>query len=66
MSAAVVTAPKTEVDQVVAWRFAQLRQAGYPPREATLISKCVQVDLHRAVELAERGCPVELALQILL
>ena len=66
MPATVATTPKAEVDQVVSWRLAQLRRAGYPLREATLISKCVEVDLHRAIKLAEGGCPVELALQILL
>ena len=65
MASALAT-PKAEVERVVSWRLAQLRRAGYPPREAALLSKCSDVDLHLAVELAEHGCPVELALRILL
>ena len=65
MATAVAT-PKAEVDRVVSWRLTQLRHAGYPPREAALISKCVDVDLHRAVALMEHDCPVDVALRILL
>ena len=65
MPTAVAT-PKTQVDQVVSWRLTQLRRAGYPQREAVLLSRCADVDLHLAVELVERGCPVDVALRILL
>ena len=53
-------------EAVVAWRFEQLRGVGYDRREARLLSRRVDIDLHRAVDLLRDGCPHELALAILL
>ena len=53
-------------EAVVAWRFEQLRRVGYDRREARLLSRRVDIDLHQAVDLLREGCSQELALEILL
>ncbi len=55
-----------EVEQVLRWRLSQLRRAGYSAEEASLLAGEADVDLHRAIELAHRGCPTQTALRILL
>lgn len=57
--------PVTE-EEVVAWRFEQLRRAGCRRLEALILAQRPSVDLHEAVSLLERGCPSQLALEILL
>jgi hypothetical protein len=59
-------APQLEIDEVERWRFDSLERAGYPAEAATVIALSHDVDLHVAVGLLQRGCPVDLALQILL
>lgn len=39
-------------------------RAGYDEESAVRLARS-EVDLHTAVELLERGCPVELAVEIL-
>jgi hypothetical protein len=53
-------------DEVLRWRFDQLREVGYDRRDAEVLSSRADVDLHRAVELIQRGCSHDLALSILL
>jgi hypothetical protein len=60
------TEPKDEREQVRRWRILQLERAGYNRYDAFVLSGDLQVDLHRAQELLERGCPAPVALQILL
>lgn len=55
-----------EESRVIQWRAAELVRAGYSTFDADVISIHTEIDLHRAVELPQRGCPHELALQILL
>lgn len=50
---------------VVRWRVDRLLAAGYDGEAALVIALDGDVDLHTAISLLERGCPVELALQIL-
>jgi hypothetical protein len=57
---------RSELEQVVRWRAAELERGGYPPEAAARVAARHDVDLHRAVELLERGCSPELALKILL
>lgn len=63
--------PQAEVEQsdealaVQRWRRRQLRQAGYPTPLAIILADDLDVDLHVAVGLLERGCPVEVAARIL-
>ena len=51
---------------VVGWRAETLVRAGFDPVAAVDLASSKHVDLHRAVELVERGCPPETALRILL
>jgi hypothetical protein len=51
---------------VLGWRYEELVRAGYSERDAMLVADRVDVDLHRAIELVESGCPAKTALQILL
>ena len=53
-------------EEVIQWRCEQLRNAGYDRRDANLLATRADVDLHRAVELIQRGCSHDLALSILL
>jgi hypothetical protein len=41
-------------------------RAGFDPSAAVEIAANLEVDLHAAIGLLERGCPAELALRILL
>jgi hypothetical protein len=66
--ATVETLPAPVRDEpagVVRWRVDRLLAAGYDGESALVIALDRDVDLHDAVGLLERGCPVELALQIL-
>jgi hypothetical protein len=67
MSAAnLTTSLESELELVERWRHEALERAGYDPESATVLAVSHDVDLHLAVELIEQGCPIELALQILL
>ena len=57
---------ETELERVEPWRAEELMRAGYDPAGAVELAARLDVDLHGATGLLERGCPVELALQILL
>ena len=50
--------------RVEAWRLHVLLQAGYPLRVAERLAKST-ADLHRAVEMLERGCTPHTAARIL-
>ncbi len=56
----------TEIDRVERWRQEALERAGYDAESAFVLAASHDVDLHEAVGLLERGCTVDLALQILL
>jgi hypothetical protein len=66
MSTANVTEPVLEVELVEQWRLDTLERAGYDAESAAVLAASPEVDLHLAVSLLKRGCPVPLALQILL
>jgi len=67
MSAAELEIMKvTENDRVEHWRHTELARAGYDPESALVLAASHDVDLHEAVNLLQRGCTVDLALQILL
>ena len=57
---------QTEIERIERWRTEELERAGYEPRAAGRLAVRHDVDLHIAVELLGRGCPADLALQILL
>jgi hypothetical protein len=57
---------ETELERVERWRSEELMRAGYDPAAAQDLAVRLDIDLHTATELIERGCPPELAAQILL
>lgn len=57
---------ETELERVERWRAEALARAGYEPVDALELAARQDVDLHEAIELVERGCPVDLAVQILI
>ena len=66
MSTAAQIAIFEETELVEAWRLEELERAGYLPSQADELAVRHDIDLHAAVGLIERGCPSDLALQILL
>jgi hypothetical protein len=66
MTTAHITELDFEVDRVEQWRLASLERAGYDLESAAVLAASPEVDLHHAVMLLEQGCPVDLALRILL
>jgi hypothetical protein len=66
MATANLTLPQAEIELVEQWRLVRLQRAGYDPESAAVLAASHEVDLHAAVSLLERGCAVDVALQILL
>ena len=60
------TNTRDETQLIEAWRAEALERAGYGAWEAAAIATRHDIDLHMATDLLGRGCPAELALQILL
>lgn len=58
--------PDVEIELVEQWRAQSLARVGYDPESAAVLAASHEVDLHHAMRLVESGCPVDLALQILL
>jgi hypothetical protein len=56
----------TERDVVERWRAGELERAGFDVRLARTLAARFDIDLHVAIELVVKGCPPELAAQILL
>ena len=63
---AAVEIPETELDRIERWRAEELERAGYEPPAAATLAARHDIDLHRATDLLQQGCPVDVALQILL
>ena len=61
-----VTTLESEIELVEQWRLEALERAGYDAESASVLAVSHEVDLHQAMELLQRGCSVDLALQILL
>ena len=57
---------ETELERVERWRADELMRVGFDPMSAVELAARLDIDLHRATELVDRGCSAELALQILL
>ena len=57
---------ETEAERIERWRAEELARAGYEPFQAAELAARQDVDLHLAVGLLERGCPLDTALRILL
>jgi hypothetical protein len=58
--------PDVELELVEQWRAESLARVGYDLESSAVLAASHEVDLHLAMRLLERGCPVDLALQILL
>ena len=56
----------TELDRIEQWRAEELERAGYPVRDAARLAERRDVDLHQAIDLVSQGCPVPVAVEILL
>jgi hypothetical protein len=56
---------ESELERVERWRAEALERAGYAHHDALELASRTDVDLHEAIGLLERGCPVELAVRIL-
>ena len=57
---------ETELERVERWRAEELIRAGFDPSSAIALAARLDIDLHAATELVDRGCTPDLALQILL
>jgi hypothetical protein len=51
--------------EVYSWRRRQLVDAGFPHALAARVARDGSYDLHRLIELVERGCAPALAVRIL-
>ena len=56
----------TEAERIARWRLQELQRAGYDRAAAAELASRADVDLHQAIDLLAKGCPPELALEILL
>ncbi len=56
---------ETELERVERWRTAELMRVGFAGDDAVVLAARMDVDLHEAIELVQRGCPIELAVRIL-
>jgi hypothetical protein len=56
----------TELERIEEWRREELRRVGYPARDAARLAARHDIDLHLAIDLVSQGCPVPVALEILL
>jgi hypothetical protein len=56
---------ETELERVERWRTAELMRVGLAGDDAVALASRLDVDLHEAISLVERGCPPELVVRIL-
>ncbi|HEX3055958.1 MAG TPA: hypothetical protein VHP82_07455 [Gaiellaceae bacterium] len=63
---AVETYIETETERVERWRMEELLRVGFDLESATLLASELEIDLHGATDMVERGCPPDLAARILL
>ena len=66
MPALEATYVETEAERIERWRSDELERAGYDPRPAARLAARLDIDLHLATSLLERGCPQDVALRILI
>lgn len=55
----------SDPNRAIAWRIDRLLNAGFPARLADTLARDSGYDVHALLELADRGCPGELAARIL-
>lgn len=61
----VITTASVE-DAVHRWRLEELVRAGYELRDALVLSRRPEIDLHVAIDLVKHGCPSGTAVRILI
>jgi len=66
MPATEIPVTESEHERVERWRAEALERAGYSHEAAAELAARPDVDLHRAIDLLQNGCPPETALRILL
>jgi hypothetical protein len=66
MPATEIPVTESEHERVERWRAEALERAGYSREAAAQLAARPDVDLHRAIDLLQNGCPPETALRILL
>jgi hypothetical protein len=66
MAATELNIVETESEKVERWRAEELEKVGYDVISAHELASRPDVDLHLAVALIQNGCPVALAVEILL
>ena len=66
MAATELNIVETESEKVERWRAEELEKVGYDVISAHELAARSDVDLHLAIELVANGCPVPLAVEILL
>lgn len=57
--------PASNHGRWAAWREQRLRSAGFPADVAQQLAGEPEVDVHKLLELVDRGCPPHLAVRIL-
>jgi len=57
---------ESEAERVERWRAEELERAGFAPDTAQILAARSDIDLHVAARLVARGCPPDLAADILL
>jgi hypothetical protein len=60
-----ISVTPTEQELVERWRAEALERAGFPEDVAAELAMRNDVDLHRAIELLQKGCSPQLAADIL-
>ncbi|HVC86719.1 MAG TPA: hypothetical protein VNC40_04740 [Gaiellaceae bacterium] len=65
MPTAEIHATPTEQELVERWRAEGLERAGFPADLAAELALRSDVDVHRAIDMLDRGCSPELAAAIL-
>ncbi|HET8558795.1 MAG TPA: hypothetical protein VFL58_15925 [Gaiellaceae bacterium] len=65
MPAADTDIVESEAERVERWRTSELMRVGFPGDDAVVLGARFDVDLHDAIALVQRGCPVDLAIRIL-
>ena len=55
-----------ETERVLLWREEELERVGYRRDAARDLAERTYVDLHFAMDLLRRGCPVDTAVRILI
>jgi hypothetical protein len=56
---------ETELERVERWRTRELLRVGLAADDAIALAARLDVDLHEAISLVERGCPPQLVVRIL-